>query len=544
MQTDDTPTPTPIPRRVLLIALLASAFLYTGRLGDAPVYLGGDEAHFAVHAKAIATDGRNLDGMFLPLFFNLWDPQGDQQPHDLKTRWYQPMLFYLTALELRLLPLTELTLRLPTALIAGVLIPFMTYQVALRMLQQPRLAAIGAAVIATSPTMLLLGRQALDYVLPLPFVLGWLWCLLVYLDNGRAWFAIAAGLLLGIGFYSYIAAWIFMPCCLAITWMALLGDGRPDRVRVVAWTTAAFAAPLLPMFAWLMWHPEMLRDTLSRYQSSQDAVAVSITSESQRLLGPELWAQRLRAYASLFDPRVLFVTGGPVPTTSLGRSGVVLLPVAILLPAGLFVMWTDRRWRPIAPLLVAGLLLAPLPAAFAGEIGMVQRALCALIFVALIAAVGVTLAARLPRAIHRPLLAALILMSVAQFTYVYRDYFTHYKLRSAFYYDSIAFVHVADELLNAPDLPAVYFSRDLDDVGSKWRFYLIKHRREDMLARTKYVEPEPQALADAPPGTLLVTYKVSHVIEALETSGAWRVRREIFDVDNRPSAVIFERLPR
>ena len=147
-------------------------------------------------------------------------------------------------------------------------------------------------------------------------------------------------------------------------------------------------------------------------------------------------------------------------------------------------------------------------------------------------------------ATHRPLLAALILVSAAQFAFVYRDYFTHYKLRSAFYYDAIAFVHVAAELLDAPDVPAVYFSRDLDDVGSKWRFYLIKHRREDLLARTKYVEPEPQTLADAPPGTLLVTYPVSHVIEALENSGAWRVRREIFDVDNRPSAMIFERLPR
>ena len=85
MQTENAPTTAQMPRRVLLIALLASAFLYTWRLGDAPVYLGGDEAHFAVHAKAIATDGRNLDGMFLPLFVNLWDPQGDQLPHDLKS---------------------------------------------------------------------------------------------------------------------------------------------------------------------------------------------------------------------------------------------------------------------------------------------------------------------------------------------------------------------------------------------------------------------------------------------------------------------------
>lgn len=540
----DTRRPRNIPAALLLAAVVVCAGLYVWRLGDGPVYLGGDEAHFAVHGAAIARDGRNLGGMRLPLFVNLWDPRGDQQAGDLKSRWYQPLLFYITALELRLAPLNEVTLRLPIALISGGLIPLLTYCVGLRLLNAQPLAIVAALTVALSPTMLILGRQALDYVLPLPFVLGWLWSVLAYCDGGRIRSAIGAGLLLGIGCYSYIAAWIFMPICLAVTWVVFLGSKRPDALRAAAVATAAFTVPLLPLVPWLLAHPEMLQDTMSRYQvpSAGDTTRVSV--ELQQLLDSAAWARRSRTYLSFFDPRVLFVEGGPIPTTSLGRSGVVLLPVAVLLPAGLYALASGRHRRVAAVLMVAGFFLSPVPAAFAAEPAMVQRALSFVIFAAFIAAAGAGAIARLPHAIHRPVFAAVAAIAVVQFAYVYRDYFTHYQLRSAFYYDPVAFPHVATELLGADGGPAVYFSRDLDDAGSKWRFYLIKYGREELLSRTYYVNPADPALMDAPIGSLLVTYPSTQVVTALHDSGAWRTRTQIFDIDNRPAATVLERIPR
>ena len=62
---------------ILVLVLVGVAYLFG--LGGAPGYLGGDEAHFAVGGDAIAATGRNLNGDFLPLFFNLADPQGDPQ---------------------------------------------------------------------------------------------------------------------------------------------------------------------------------------------------------------------------------------------------------------------------------------------------------------------------------------------------------------------------------------------------------------------------------------------------------------------------------
>ena len=528
--------------RSVLAAITASAALYVWGLDNAPVYLGGDEAHFAVHGAAIAKDGRNLDGMRFPLFVNLWDPKGDQTPTDLQSRWYQPMLFYITALELRLLPLTETTLRLPTAMIAGAVIPLLMFCVGLRLFGAASLAGVAAMFVALSPTHFILGRQALDYVLPLPFVLGWLWCVVAFLQGGSLRFAAAAGLLLGVGFYSYIACWVFMPLCLAMTWGAVLLSKRPDGIRACIIATAAFAVCLVPALVWFLHHPEMLLNTLGRYRLAADAteqggLALNKVLNTEALSGP------FGVYLSFFDPRMLFINGGPVPTTSLGRSGVFLLPVAALLPVGIYALAIGRLQRPIAFLLVAGWLLAPIPGALAVEGGMIQRGLPLILFVSLIAAAGFGVLIERRGLLKRVVVAGVLGASVLQFVYVYRDYFTHYKLRSAFYYDSIAFVQVAADLLSEPDVPAVYFSRELDDVGSKWRFYVTKHQREELLERTHYVEALDPALNTAPAGSLLVVYADGPTARALFNGGNWQLRRAIADVDNRPAAVILERKP-
>jgi 4-amino-4-deoxy-L-arabinose transferase-like glycosyltransferase len=46
-----------------------------------------------------------------------------------------------------------------------------------RVIGQPLPALIAALVLALAPVHVILSRQALDYILPVPFVLGWLWCL-------------------------------------------------------------------------------------------------------------------------------------------------------------------------------------------------------------------------------------------------------------------------------------------------------------------------------------------------------------------------------
>jgi 4-amino-4-deoxy-L-arabinose transferase-like glycosyltransferase len=514
------------------------AALYFFDLAATPVYLGGDEAHFGVVADAIARTGRNLRGDLLPLFVNLADPFGEKsQPWG--DTWYQPFLFYLTALAVKVLPFSEAAVRAPAAFLGGVVSPLLMYFVALRLLRNRLQAMVAALVLALAPVHLILSRQALDYICPLPFVLGWLWCLIAFVQTGRVVFAAAGGLLLGIGCYSYIASWAMMPIYLALSWFVFHRAGR-GFARPAAAATIGFALPLVVLIPWLWMNPQMLRETVARYSFSDTAVARSSAADDASIV--QLASRTLRTYTSFFDPVTLFVRGGPSMTTSTARTGVFLLPVAIWLPAGLYVLWRRRDPAGIHWVLLAGLLTAPIPAALKGEPYMVQRALYMIPFAALISAMGFML---MWQARHRMVRAAAMLLLLAapiQFAEFYFDYFTHYKFRSAFYYDSIAFRDVAEYLFDQAPAPAYYFADDLDDVDAKWRFYAIKHARQEVLTRTRYVAvdgPEPAAAAG---GTFLVTYVHRPALTVLEQSGQWTIVAVIKDVDQREAAAILRRV--
>lgn len=513
------------------------------------MYLGGDEAHFGVVADAIARTGRNLRGDFLPLFVNLADPFGEKtQPWG--DTWYQPFLFYLTALAVKVLPFSEAAVRAPAAWLGGVVSPLLMYLVAMRLFgnrtggsEDPPLrlqAMVAALVLALAPAHLILSRQALDYICPLPFVLAWLWCLISFVQTGRLLVAAVGGLLLGIGCYSYIASWAMMPIYLALSWLVFYRVGPPTRRRFgVAAATIGFALPLIVMVPWLWMNPQMLRETVARYSMSDveqvsraQAPDASIAQVARRTLG---------AYVSYFNPVTLFVRGGPSMTTSTARSGVFLLPVAVWLPAGLYVLWRRRDAAGIHWVLLAGLLTAPIPAALKGEPDMVQRALYMIPFAALIAAMGFAL---MWQARHRMIRVAAMLLLVAapiQFAAFYGDYFTHYKFRSAFYYDPVAFRDVAQYLFDQGPAPAYYFADDLDDASAKWRFYAIKQSREELLARTQHVAADGPETAAAPGGSLLVMYVDRAKLAALEQPGQWSVVKVIKDVDQREAAAILRK---
>ncbi len=125
--------------------------------------------------------------------------------------WYQPLLFYIVSMVLMVAPLSEFAVRLPVAIVGGVLTPILMYLVALRLFKRRGLALFSAVVLALTPPQLILSRQALDYVCPLPFILGWFWFLIDYTETRRTRSAVLGALCLGFGFYSYIASWVLMP---------------------------------------------------------------------------------------------------------------------------------------------------------------------------------------------------------------------------------------------------------------------------------------------------------------------------------------------
>ena len=202
---------------------------------------GGDEAHFAVGAHAIATTGRSLRGDRLPLFVNLADPLGGKSQVWGDT-YYQPFLFYVNAMVMTVAPLSVTSVRLPAAVIGGVLSPILLFFVARRLIGHAMPALVAALVLALAPTHLVLSRQALDYICSDSFPDRLALVLDGLMRTRRPMFAAVAGLILGVGCYSYIASWGVMPLLLMLTWLLMWRAGH--GARPILLSALAFAVPV------------------------------------------------------------------------------------------------------------------------------------------------------------------------------------------------------------------------------------------------------------------------------------------------------------
>jgi 4-amino-4-deoxy-L-arabinose transferase-like glycosyltransferase len=521
-----------------VLVLAVAALLYLYRYGDPPMHLGGDESHFAVQAQALATTGKDLNGRTLPLFVNLQGPTG---PSQSSTRWYQPALFYLMAATLSVLPLDEASVRLPLILV-GVLNVGLVYVVASMLFTGRGYPALAAAFLLFTPAHLIFSRQAADYLLPIPIVLGWLALLVRSLMTGHVGTSLAGGVLLGCGLFSYLAAWAIMPALLAFGLVAGLVSGH-RRVAFLLAPVAGFAIPAMALVTWLVAHPAMLQETVSRY-SAPGTQHLNALQRIREFLNYDNVQEIAAVYWDYFNPTFLFLTGGSNLTTSTRRVGLFLWPLAPFVICGLYDVSRRARREPMALVLLAGFLLAPVPASLVGERYAAQRALLLMPFGVLIAAHGAAWLARRPSRLARAVVIVLLAAMPISFTAFYRDYFDGHRLRSAFWFDPVNFRGVASRLL-ATDAsvpwPAVYFAEDLDDVGARWNFYLMKANRQDLWARTRFYNPRAFDGATAPSGALLVTYASDPFPPALVAGGQWEVVDVIADANGSAAAQILRK---
>src|SRR5207253_4970779 len=111
-------------------------------------------------------------------------------------------------------------------------------------------------------------------------------------------------------------------------------------------------------------HPEYLSGEASMYQLYDSARATPLDAVA-RFTTWNAARTRLLAYYEYFNPSFLFFSGGPVIEESTQKAGVLLLPLALLLPAGVYRI---IRHEPRTSLLyLAGLLTGPLAAIVVGE---------------------------------------------------------------------------------------------------------------------------------------------------------------------------------
>jgi hypothetical protein len=273
-----------------------------------------------------------------------------------------------------------------------------------------------------------------------------------------------------------------------------------------------------------------------------DAGHVSLLQGVKEFLGRINVQNGLSVYWDYFNPSYLFFSGGSNLSTATRRVGVFLLPLSVFLACGVYELWR-RSSGPMRTVLAAGLAIAPLPATFVGERYAIQRELALLPFAALIATIGASCLLRHSARTVRAGAVVLLLAMPIQFAVFYRDYFSDYRIRSAFAFDPTNFRDVATYLIatGGSGQTPIYLSGAMDDVAARWRFYLVKYRREDMLQRTSLFTATRLELERVPSGSLLVLYANDPAVPELLRSAQCAVAAFVTDIAGNRSAVILRK---
>jgi len=531
-------------RTRLVLLALAVLGLCAFRLEHTPPHLHRDEVMFALQAQSIASTGRDLEGRRFPLYFEM-RAMGEHV-------WFHPIVVYVTALFLKVLPLDEQVVRIPSAVI-GVIDVLLMFFIARRIFQSERWAFFVAALLALTPAHVIHSRLAMDFIYPVAFVMAWLLCLLIYLEGRRlAWLFVATALL-GLGFFSYIASMITMPLFVLVTlltlWVTSTRSARPYAVAV-----AGFLCPLLVLLPWVVYHWSFVTDTLGRYQigvaanaggpvtphGSPGAIVRGVVAG----LRPAMLTERLSLYWRFFDPAYLFVTGGFARLTNSTRHvGLFPLPFLLLVPLGLIQMITVRR-TPISLVIFLGFALAPVAACLTVlEPYASDRELVLLPFGVLIAAFGAERLLTQPMRWSRTAAIGLLVLVPLHFLFFELDYFGDYHRRAAFWFDwnhrgGLEAIIARDA---RADRPIVLSNGGDPMMASYWRFEMLKYRRADLLPLTRYVDSRTLDFTTVPAHALILMNRNDAPLVALIASGQLKELAEIPEPADPPYYIVAER---
>jgi 4-amino-4-deoxy-L-arabinose transferase-like glycosyltransferase len=515
--------------RLAAVAVL-SLLLYATFLTYAPIYLAHDEVNFGLSAHAIAHTGRDLNGQRLPIIFHIVTRYG---------RYYATsVVIYTTALLMRVAPISEWTIRFPTALV-GVLDVVLVFLIGRRLFRNDWLATIAAVFLALTPAHFIHARLAVDHIYAVFFMLAWLYCLATFLETGRlAWLA-AASTMLAIGTFSYLAAMVMMPLYFVMT-LVVLWCARARRAAFGV-VVAGYAWPLVVLLLWFLAEPARYRELLAFYQLPDAAAGVSPLRSVLRLFSYFSLGVRAGVYWNFFNPSMLFFSGDDSILSSTRQVGVFLLPLAPLLPLGAYQVLTRRRAQPLPVLVLAGFLTAPLAAVLALAV-TIHRALLMLPFAALVATYGVEWFlerdVRWRRAVY-----VLLAIVPLQFAWFYRDYMTGYRVRSSSWFERDQRGAIEAVIAREPvDRPVpVYLSTDIQWLEGNWRLYTLKHGRPDLIERAVFVDSARLTPDSMPAGALLIAEGADPVVRRLVESRALTEVARVTEPDRNFSYVVAQR---
>jgi hypothetical protein len=241
------------------------------------------------------------------------------------------------------------------------------------------IASLAAALaLIFMPAFMTYGRQGLEPIYIVPFVLMWLYALAGFIEKDRPSQIAAASAALGAGVYSTIAA----PLTMALLWLTMivvLLTVRRLKLSTLGIAAASFIVMLAPLAIWFALHRDTYIDTYGSWAIHPAHIRNPLDG-FLAFINRNTLGTRASAYWSVIDPSYLFFASAEA------RAPLHWI-IAPLLVAGIYRCVTKPK--AMALIVLIGTLIAPLAGASFGERRYIANALALLPFIALLAGYGV-----------------------------------------------------------------------------------------------------------------------------------------------------------
>lgn len=410
---------------LLSLIVLTAFFLRTFRISTNPPAISWDEASIGYNAYTILTTGRDEHGKFLPL--DTFAAFGDYKP---------PVPIYLTVPFVLIFGLSELAVRLPSAL-AGTLTVIFLYLFVLELFRESKyartVAMLSAAILAITPWHIMLSRAGFEANIALFFLVIGAWLVLKVRSDPRflyvCWVPFVAGI------YTFNSTRYAGPMIAAALVLYI-------RKYIVAAKTKFFAGALIAMVLLVPIAPHLVsKQARLRFEevSIFTDLRTVLTSNTRRQVDNFSWwsaalHNRRLGYAQQYlihffdnlEPRFLFVNGDGNPKFSIQDTGQLLLVSAPFIVLGMLAVFRD--FPAIGALFVWWLFASIAPTAVARETPHALRIENGLPIYIIVTAYGILMSLIGIKNKRRALFfaAAYALLFIGNFFYFWHNLIVHY----------------------------------------------------------------------------------------------------------------------
>jgi len=412
---------------ILFLALLAFFFSYKNL--DVPMGLTADETAMGYNAVLLSHSYHDENGRFLP-FFVLSNDGKD---------WKQPVTQYYLALLFKIFSPSLFLLRFSSVIIV-IICTVLLYKLLRQQEYSLGNSIFGLLIFLSTPLIMIQSHMGLDNIMPIPFILVWIYFLFKFQKSFKLKYLIVSALSLGITFYTYKGMRAIFPIWYFITILYLF---IPSKKYLSVFIFSAFALPFM-LISPLINHI---------YPGSIFGGSKPQFDSIYNFIYP---------YLSSFDPTFLFIKGDETLYHSTGIHGMFLLSTMPLFLLGIYASITKNK---NSRFLLALFFLGPMLYGSVSSIHRASRLMCLIPLYVVLSINGLILIKSIFKKYYLLVLVfILILISVNYIDFLTYYYNTYAKLTQSVVGDLkpyLSFEYLKNESIKTKLTP--YVAKDISN---------------------------------------------------------------------------------